>query len=374
MNDLFVQIESLPDLVRDAFPRIFNNVSACFNRNDAKSITRILITGCGDSYFAGVGTKMAIMQWSGLQIEAVPSLQAGRFDLPLEKTHTPESLLVLGVSRSGMVSRTVEAVRIANQVGARTTAITGTPDSKLGQEAEGIVDCSVPDYSGGPNLRSYHASLLALYAIGLHFGEIRGFLTLSEIGQIHDDILAAADVMAETIADNKSRVEVLAEKLCHEEVFHYISHGPNSASAMFSAAKVVECVGRYATAQDTEEWAHLEYFNAVKPDMPTFVISPGDCAHDLAAEFTRQMKRIGRTSIAVTPENDNEVAPLASFHLPVVGSVREELSPLVYALAGEMFGASLLEVIDAIPFRRDNPDYATDVDHRINPVLGLDQF
>ena len=371
MNDLLVQIESLPELVREDFPRILENVSACFGKKEAQSFERLLITGCGDSYFAGLGTRMAIENWSGLRAAAASSLQAGRFDLPREQAHAPEKLLVLGVSRSGFVSRTIEAVRIANQVGARTAAVTGTPGSQLAEEADGVIDCSVEDYPGGPNLRSYHASLLALYAVGLHFGEAKSLLSAAEANRIVGEVLAAADVMAATIEDNKPKVQALADALKDEDVFHYIGHGPNTASAKFSAAKVVECVGRYATPQDTEEWAHLEYFNTVKTDVPTFVISPGYRAHTLAAVFTSQMQRVGRFSIAVTPSDDNVVAPLAKVHLPVVGQVSEALSPLVYPLAGSLFGAYLLEFVDAVPFRRDNPRYDTSEDHRITQVVGL---
>lgn len=374
MNDLLVQLDSLPELVREDFPRILENVQACFDSEDSQSVERILITGCGDSYFAGLGTRMAIEAWSGLRTSAAPSLQAGRFDMPRERRHSPEHLLVLGVSRSGFVSRTIEAVRIANQVGARTAAVTGTPDSQLAQEADGVLDCSVEDYPGGPNLRSYHASLLALYAVGLHFGEIKGRLTASQVEQLVSEILGAADVMAATIADNKPKVKALAEELKDEEVFHYLGHGPNTASAKFSAAKVVECVGRYATPQDTEEWAHLEYFNTVKAAVPTFVISPGYRAHDLAANFARQMQRIGRLGIAVTPVDDKDVAPLAEVHLPVVGEVSEALSPLVYPLAGSLFGAYLLEFVDAKPFRQGNPRYDTSEDHRITKVAGLEEL
>ncbi len=371
MNDLLVQIDSLPQLVRDDFPRILDNVRACCDEFDAQSIERLIIAGCGDSYFAGLGTRMAIEAWSGLRVSAAPSLQAGRFDLPREQPHAPEKLLVLGVSRSGFVSRTIEAVRIANQVGARTAAVTGTPGSQLAQEADGVIDCSVEDYPGGPNLRSYHASLLALYAVGLVFGEAQGRLSAADAAQRAEDILAAADVMAATIADNQPKVRALAEELKDEDVFHYLGHGPNTASAKFSAAKVVECVGRYATPQDTEEWAHLEYFNIVKADVPTFVISPGARAHGLAAEFARQMQRIGRVSIAVTPAEDQAVAPLAKVHLPVIGQVSEALSPLVYPLAGSLFGAYLLDFVEAMPFREGDPRYDTSKDHRITPVAGL---
>ena len=140
--------------------------------------------------------------------------------------------------------------------------------------------------------------------------------------------------------------------------FVFVGDGPNYATALFSAAKVIEAAGRHAMGQDTEEWAHLQYFVNVDPETPTFIISPGSRGHGRAAELVEVMRRIGRTVIAVVPEGDQQIGTGADWVLPVVGDVPEIFSPMVYAVAGELFSGHLSQAVSEPPFRGFADAYA----------------
>lgn len=64
------------------------------------------------------------------------------------------------------------------------------------------------------------------------------------------------------------------------------------------------------------------------------------------------LKRIGRTVVAVVPEGDQAIGAQAEWVLPVLGNVSELFSPMVYAVAGELYSAYLSEVTGEPPFRR----------------------
>jgi len=371
MNTMIAQIESLPELIRGQLKELDARIRNTFTHNEILSTKKIFITGCGDSYFAGLAAKLALNKWTGLSVEVASSLPAGRYELPYSSKSFPSNPLVLGISVSGGVSRTIEAVNIANEIGARTVAITANPESNLASISDKTINASVPEFADAPGVRSYQVSLMVLYLIGLHFAEVNGRMTMQEADALRDELLATADVISDTIAKNKEKAHSLAESFKSETNFHFVGHGPNLGTAMFSAAKVVESAGRYANGQDTEEWAHLEYFNNVTERVPTFVISPGYRGHDLAVNFVSQMNRIGRNIIAVTPENDLAVAPLATHHLPVVGEVREELTPFVYMLAGELFAAYVAETSGQKFFREGDPRYNVEGDHRKTAVVKL---
>jgi glucosamine 6-phosphate synthetase-like amidotransferase/phosphosugar isomerase protein len=110
--------------------------------------------------------------------------------------------------------------------------------------------------------------------------------------------------------------------------------------------------------QDTEEWAHLQYFVNTDPSTPTFLISPNRRGHARMAELVEVMKRIGRTVVAVVPEGDTAIAGGADWVLPVVGDVPEIFSPMVYAVAGELFSAHLSQAIGEPPFRAFSGAYS----------------
>ena len=143
----------------------------------------------------------------------------------------------------------------------------------------------------------------------------------------------------------------LAEAFVKDQAnFVFVGDGPNYATALFSAAKVIEAAGRHAMGQDTEEWAHLQYFVNVDPATPTFLISPNRRGH-ARCRASRIAKRIGRTVVAVVPGGgDTAVAgAVADWTLPVVGDVPEIFSPMVYAVAGEIFSAHLSQAIGEPP-------------------------
>jgi glucosamine--fructose-6-phosphate aminotransferase (isomerizing) len=243
-------------------------------------------------------------------------------------------------------------VAIARAEGALTVAITASPNAPLAQAAEKMLDCTVPDFAFAPGVRSYRISLVTLYLLAIRLAEMHSRMTQDEANAMRNELKNTADAIEATIEATNARARELAEAVADQKDFVFTGDGPNYATALFSAAKVIEAAGRHAMGQDTEEWAHLQYFVNVDAKTPTFVISPGARGHSRAAELVEPIKRIGRTLVAVVPEGDQAIAPQADWVLPVVGNVREIFSPMVYAVAGELFSAHLSDVVGE-PFFRD---------------------
>ena len=102
----------------------------------------------------------------------------------------------------------------------------------------------------------------------------------------------------------EERSRELATAVADQKNFVFVGDGPNYATALFSAAKVIEAAGRHAMGQDTEEWAHLQYFVNVDPATPTFIISPAGRGHGRAAELVERHAPNRADVIAVVPEGD----------------------------------------------------------------------
>jgi glucosamine--fructose-6-phosphate aminotransferase (isomerizing) len=131
----------------------------------------------------------------------------------------------------------------------------------------------------------------------------------------------------------------------------------NLASAHLAAAKVSEGAGLIAVPQDTEEWAHLQYFESVLPHTPTFVITSNRRGYSRLLELIEPMKRIGRTVIAVSPDDCTELNAQADFRLVVADGVEELFAAMVYPVGCELFAAYLSEAVHAQYFREDLPRY-----------------
>lgn len=350
--NMIAQVESLPELIRSSFDELDARVRRLLDHNECLSVKRVVMTGCGDSHMASVAAELAFEQVAGVPAEPLTAMQAGRYAAPYFEHMFARNPLVVGISVSGTVARTREALLLARSAGALTVALTGNPGSPLAAIAEKVLAAEVPDFAPAPGVRSYRVSLLSLYLLAIRLAEVRGRLTQDQANALRGQLKGTADAIEATIAAIDAPVRKLAEAAAQHHNFVFIADGPNYATALFSAAKLMEAAGRHAAGQDTEEWAHLQYFVNDDPATPTFIISPGGRGHARAAELIEPMKRIGRTIVAVVPAGDTTIAAGADWVLPVVGAVPEIFSPMVYAVAGELFSAYLSEAIGEPPFRR----------------------
>ncbi|MCZ7569265.1 MAG: SIS domain-containing protein [Ardenticatenaceae bacterium] len=350
-NAMVAQVESLPELIRSEFQTLDAQVRRLLNHEECLSVKRVIIAGCGDSHMAGLAAELAFEQIAGIPTEPMTAMQAARYAAPYLPGDFPRNPLVLGISVSGTVARTREALVLTRQQGALTVGITANPGSPLAEAAEKVLDCSIPDFVFSPGVRSYRISLLALYLLAIRLGEVRGRYSQDQANALRQELMGTAEAIETTVAAVNDRTRKLAEALAGEKSFIFVGDGPNYATALFSAAKLIEAAGRHAMGQETEEWAHLQYFTSVDQATPTFLISPGYRGHGRVAELLEPMRRIGRTIVAVVPEGDQAIAPQANWVLPVVGEVREAFTPMVYPVAEELFAAHLADVIGEPFFR-----------------------
>lgn len=359
---MLTQIQSLPALIRDETESLDHRVRHLLDHNEILSTKRIVTTGCGDSYMAGLATELAFEELAGIPTEPMTAMQYARYGAIYQPKSFPRNPLTFAISVSGTVSRTREAVAIARAEGALTVAITANPDAPLAQMAEKMLDCSVPDSEFSPGVRSYRVSLMALYLVAIRFAEVYARLTQDEAHALRSKLKNTADAIEATIEAVNGRCRELAEAVAEHKNFVFTGDGPNYPTALFAAAKVLEAAGRHAIGQESEEWAHLQYFINVDTDTPTFVISPGGRGHKRVGELMEAINRVGRTVIAIVPDGDEVVGPHAAWDLPVVGEVSELFSPMVYPVATELFAAHLSDVVGEPFFRNFNGAY--DVDNK----------
>ncbi len=351
------QVDTLPQLVRDIARPFDESARATFDFELCTAIKRVYLTGCGDSYHAPVGAELAFHQFAGVPAQALNAMTFSRYTAGFLPPTGPQTNLVIAVSVSGGVSRTLEALQLARKAGAVGVALTGSPDAPLAQAAEKVFLTTVPplpDELQGmvvPGVRSYLASQVALYSAAIRIGEVRGHLTTADADALRRELVDLADVMDATI----TACEPVAHDLMHNHwtdipEFVFVGAGPLYGAAMFSAAKMLEASGDPAMAQDTEEWTHIQYFSA-RPDTPTVLISAADFDADRMAEAARAAQSIGRRTVGVLPQSETTIRAVVDHVLPVQGNVREAFAPLVYSIPGELLAAERAAVIGAAYFR-----------------------
>ena len=323
-TSLALQTASAPQFIREAWPQARDRASQLSNTE----FHEIIFCGCGDSHHAAYALSYALSEWTGRIAHGLHAMEAARYAIPRS---IGENLLVVGISASGETARTIEAIRLAQDLGAQTLAITADSASTLATLANDVFALELPKQPHGPGLISYLAALLAGYAIG---AELADRQLRQQIDQYLNTMPAA---FAEWGDGEQAKGHEAAQKIDHGQPILFLGAGPARGAAMFAAAKVIEAAGQSASSQDVEEWAHLEYFND-PPRLPVWMLSAKGRALGRELEIEQAAEVIGRTFI-----NSDWSYGLKS--------LREILSPLALWAGPVAYADSLMARLGEEPFR-----------------------
>jgi glucosamine 6-phosphate synthetase-like amidotransferase/phosphosugar isomerase protein len=293
--------------------------------------SRIYLVGCGDSHYAGLATRHAFERWTGIATEALESLEFSRYAIEA----APQDALVVAVSNSGRVARTVECAVFAERRGIATLGITYDPQSRLASASRMTLPWSYADVGFGPGTLSYLASLVTLYALALRLGRLTDRISEGDAFRTLDRVDAAGAAVAATTKDAEPVAVQLADELAPEGLLTIIGAGPNYGTALFGMAKFIESARHPAVGQELEEWAHEQYFYT-GPGTHTIVIAPPGSSLERAREQLLAVRDMGGRAIAICAPDDAATSNLADLTFPAHDTGDELLSSIVTALPLEL--------------------------------------
>ncbi len=320
-----------------------------------------MVFGCGDSHCAALGMEMLLAEIDGVNVVALHSMHAARYALPsFAKQDTP--LLAIGISASGEVARTIEAMEIAQAVGASTLAVTCDRTSRLARTASNALSLDVPELASlEPGVPSYTASLIMLAAYA--------YTRLPEERQ-HDLEQGVASLTAnfQDWAVQQVDYAIRAARQAQGTGAVFVGSGPGYGAAGFGAAKLVEVSGEPGWRQDVEEWCHLEYFGREQA-LPTWLLSSGGRSASREMELVQAIEAIDHPLFVSQWEGDGQMR----------AGLAEMLSPLALWIAPLAYAWERADILQERPFRgfgggrsREGGGGASRI--RTSARLGLDEI
>ena len=302
-EDMLAEILSQPAMLEQSLMDLRRQVHEI---GVAKPFRKVLLTGSGDSVIAALALETLFRANLDAEVRVVSSLQASRYEAFDTET------LVVAISVSGGVARTIEAVMRARDAGAQTLAVVARDGSQLGDAAHEQVRMASPMTRTTPHSRDYTATLLAL-AVVLERLTQRQFTELEHLPEVTNDVLDRAFVELRSWADDGPQTI-------------FLGAGPDAATARYAALKFWEGGSMRAIWDDLEEFAHGSQLMAA-PGQSVVMLASGPGA-GRALEFRPGMEALGLRVQLVT-DRLNIVGP-DSFHVPGLGGIR--WSPLVMCL------------------------------------------
>lgn len=294
-NPMSRQVFSLPELIRTQYEDLEPKTRKVLTFQEIFNIQRIVLTGCGDSFAAGMATKHAFEMLTGIPTEVVPVIELSRFYCEKHLGVDCRNPLVIAVSNSGGVARLSEAVQRARLHGCFVLGVTGNENSPLGQNCDKILKLDIPSFESAPGTRSYMVSVMALLLLAIRFGEVRLKYTMDTAMDMRYDIRNQGDLLEKMLPEMDEACEKLAEEWKDIPCFDFVGSGFDYATAWFGYCKVLEATGRYSMHINAEEWFHLNFFARNVSDIGTVVVgnttSPGLSRTKELVHFAKEMGR-----------------------------------------------------------------------------------
>lgn len=306
--------------------------------------TTTVLTGCGDSYYAGLAVRQALEEMLGWPVITWPAMDVVNYPSLLLNEAT-----LIAVSVSGKVGRTIEAVTAHNHRGGTTFAVTTHLESDLAMAATGVIATGVRGTPGPvPGTANYLASMLGLLA----FGAARSgrdstaadiATTLTELpGLLQRATAFCSDIVASV-----------------QEPIFTVGSGPDWGTANFMVAKLLEAAGAVGVPQDLEEWAHEQYF-ATSEGRTVVVFGNDDAAKKGAQQVAQMVAAVGGRTVGI----GRNLGPAIhhAFDLP---DAPPGLSPLLAWVPAAVFALEFAERHKRFPFGIDQPGRMQIVDTNI---------
>jgi glucosamine--fructose-6-phosphate aminotransferase (isomerizing) len=201
---------------------------------ELQNLRRIVVVAAGTSYHAGVVGRYMIEEWARLPVE--PDIAS---EWIYRNPVLSKDTLVIGISQSGESRDTVNAIRLARDLGARTVAITNLMGSQITREAESVLYTRCGLEIGVAASKTFTAQVALLALIGLKLAQVRKTLPPDEIEFILDQLYELPDKI-EAFLDGDHPVEEIAQRFYDRPFFLYLGRHIGLPVALEGALKLKE--------------------------------------------------------------------------------------------------------------------------------------
>jgi glutamine---fructose-6-phosphate transaminase (isomerizing) len=201
---------------------------------ELQNLRRIVIVAAGTSYHAGVVGRYMIEEWARLPVE--PDIAS---EWIYRNPVLSKDTLVIGISQSGESRDTVNAVKLARDLGARTLAITNLMGSQITREADAVLYTRCGLEVGVAASKTFTAQVALLALIGLKLAQVRGTMKPEELEFILDQLYELPQKISQFL-DGDHPVEEIAQRMYDKPFFLYLGRHIGLPVALEGALKLKE--------------------------------------------------------------------------------------------------------------------------------------
>ena len=244
------EIYEQPEAVKATLAALLKEGAVPLNEAEARSLTRVVLVGCGSAYHAAMVGARVIEQL--VRVTAVAEIASEyRYRNPATDSNT----WVIGISQSGETADTLAALREAKRRGARVAAVVNVAGSTLASESEAVLYTQAGPEMAVATTKAYAAQLAALYTVAVRLAALRGMIDEAEEQRLTAELLRLPQKIREALHTAEAMRE-LAESLPMVRDAYFIGRGIDYAAALEGSLKLKEISYVHAEAYAAGELKH----------------------------------------------------------------------------------------------------------------------
>ncbi|MBU6323323.1 MAG: glutamine--fructose-6-phosphate transaminase (isomerizing) [Patescibacteria group bacterium] len=303
--------------LRDVLPRV-------------KRAKRIIITGCGSAYYAGLVGELLIEELAGIPVEVEIASEL-RYRRP---TMNPEDAVLIAISQSGETLDTLEAIKEAKRHGMLTLGIVNVVGSTIARETDaGVYNHAGPEI-GVASTKAFVSQLTVLSLIGLLLGRADSLSATDGSAFVRE--LAALPEHARTVLSRAAHIEALAKRYASMEDALFLGRKFQSPIAYEGALKLKEISYVHAEGYPAGEMKHGP-IALIEPAFPSVVLAPRDSLYEKTKSNIQEIRARSGKVIAVTTDGSEEELAQVADDVIAVPKTHEALLPILTTIPLQLF-------------------------------------
>ena len=268
-------------------------------KEELENFDRVFIVACGTAYHAGLVGKTIIEKLAKIPVE-VDIASEFRYRDPLI---TEKSLLIV-VSQSGETADTLAVLRDAKKTGAKVIAITNVVGSSVSREAHHVLYTWAGPEIAVASTKAYETQLIAMYILGIYFGELKGTLNKEVSEELKEELLILSDKVKE-ILDKKDELQKYASKNYMDKDLFFLGRGLDYAVALEGSLKLKEISYIHSEAYAGGELKHGP-IALIEKGTPVIALLTEDKLKDKMISNIREVVTRGARVLAIANEGDED--------------------------------------------------------------------
>ncbi|HLJ11567.1 MAG TPA: glutamine--fructose-6-phosphate transaminase (isomerizing) [Planctomycetaceae bacterium] len=285
-----------------------------------RRIDRIVLTGCGTSWHAGLVGEYLIEEFARIPVEVEYASEFRYRNPPLSDT-----TMVFAITQSGETADTLAALRESQRKGHPTLAICNVVGSSIAREADGGVYLHAGPEIGVASTKAFTSQVTVLTLLALYMGRLR-HLSYPAGKRIIAHLMNIPEMIRKTLRCHDD-VKEIARKYYQANNCLYMGRGYNFPVALEGALKLKEISYIHAEGYPAAEMKHGPIALVDENTPSVFVIPQGNMYPKVMSNLEEVKARKGPV-IAIACEEDENIARIAD-DVIYVPQVEDYLQPLV---------------------------------------------